>query len=186
MAENVNPIAVASAGVGLLFIWSGIKGGSVLSSFQSVIQGKQPTGSQTNPISTPTGASAASASSGSTSPLPGGDISAHNGTAAQNQALGKTLAASYGWSTGTNWDDLVKLWNQESGWNALASNGNSGPDSGSAYGIPQSLPGSKMASAGADWRTNPATQIKWGLNYIKGRYGSPTAAWAHEVSNNWY
>ena len=70
---------------------------------------------------------------------------------------------------------------KESGWNTSASNGSSG-----AYGIPQSLPGSKMASAGSDWQTNPATQIKWGLGYIQERYGSPCAAWGHSQATNWY
>lgn len=76
---------------------------------------------------------------------------------------------------------LVKLWNKESQWNYKADN-----PSSSAYGIPQSLPGSKMASAGADWATNPRTQIKWGLGYIKDRYGVPCNAWAHSVAVNWY
>lgn len=76
---------------------------------------------------------------------------------------------------------LSSLWSKESGWSTTASNGSSG-----AYGIPQALPGSKMASAGADWRTNPATQIAWGLSYIESRYGSPCAAWGHSQSNNWY
>ncbi|GID26723.1 hypothetical protein C8E87_2159 [Paractinoplanes brasiliensis] len=67
---------------------------------------------------------------------------------------------------------LDKLWKHESGWNYKAENKSSG-----AYGIPQALPGKKMASAGADWRTNPATQIKWGLGYVKGRYDTPCGAW---------
>ncbi len=76
---------------------------------------------------------------------------------------------------------LVSLWNVESGWNVTASNPSSG-----AYGIPQALPGSKMASAGADWQTNGATQIRWGLGYIKSVYGSPCAAWGHEQADGWY
>ena len=76
---------------------------------------------------------------------------------------------------------LVKLWERESNWRLTATNKSSG-----AYGIPQSLPASKMASAGADWRTNAETQIKWGLCYIEGRYGSPCAALAHYDSHNWY
>ena len=76
---------------------------------------------------------------------------------------------------------LDSLWTKESGWNPSAQNASSG-----AYGIPQSLPGSKMASAGADWATNPATQIEWGLGYIQDRYGSPCGAWAHSQSNGWY
>lgn len=76
---------------------------------------------------------------------------------------------------------LVKLWERESNWRWNATNRSSG-----AYGIPQSLPASKMASAGADWRTNPETQILWGLGYIDGRYGSPCAALLHSDVNNWY
>lgn len=76
---------------------------------------------------------------------------------------------------------LVALWNRESGWRVNANNASSG-----AYGIPQALPGSKMASAGADWETNANTQIDWGLGYIMGRYGSPCAAWAHSEAENWY
>ncbi|MFB7180678.1 transglycosylase SLT domain-containing protein [Streptomyces sp. NPDC056257] len=71
--------------------------------------------------------------------------------------------------------------NQESTWNYKAVNSSSG-----AYGLVQALPGSKMASAGADWRTNPATQIKWGLNYMNGRYGSPCGAWSFHQANGWY
>jgi hypothetical protein len=69
----------------------------------------------------------------------------------------------------------------ESGWNPSATNASSG-----AYGLVQALPGSKMASAGADWRTNPQTQIKWGLDYMKSRYGSPCGAWAFWQNNSWY
>jgi len=82
---------------------------------------------------------------------------------------------------GSQFSCLDQLWNRESGWSLTASNASSG-----AYGIPQSLPGSKMASAGADWQTNAATQITWGLSYIAGRYGSPCAAWAHSQSSGWY
>jgi hypothetical protein len=76
---------------------------------------------------------------------------------------------------------LEKLWTKESQWNAKARNPSSG-----AYGIPQSLPASKMASAGSDYLTNPATQIKWGLGYIKDRYGTPCAAWNHSQAKGWY
>ncbi|MET7638228.1 transglycosylase SLT domain-containing protein [Streptomyces sp. NPDC005438] len=71
--------------------------------------------------------------------------------------------------------------NNESSWNYRASNPSSG-----AYGLVQALPGSKMASAGADWQTNPATQIKWGLNYMNDRYGSPCGAWSFWQANHWY
>lgn len=76
---------------------------------------------------------------------------------------------------------LVKLWDRESNWRVNAFNRGSG-----AYGIPQALPGNKMATAGPDWLTNPETQINWGLNYIHARYGSPCAALAHSDQLNWY
>jgi hypothetical protein len=92
----------------------------------------------------------------------------------------RVMLGNFGWSSG-QFGCLDSLWTKESGWNAHASNGSSG-----AYGIPQSLPGSKMASAGSDWQSNPATQIKWGLQYIKDVYGSPCSAWSHSQAVNWY
>jgi hypothetical protein len=82
---------------------------------------------------------------------------------------------------GENFQCFSEIVERESGWNYRASNASSG-----AYGLVQALPGSKMASAGADWRTNPATQIKWGLNYMNDRYGSPCGAWEFWQANNWY
>jgi len=76
---------------------------------------------------------------------------------------------------------LDKLWTRESNWRHTADNPNS-----SAYGIPQALPGKKMASAGKDWRTNPETQINWGLKYINSVYGSPCNAWAFWKKHHWY
>ena len=96
------------------------------------------------------------------------------------RSLAKPLVAAQGWSD-SEYQCLVLLWNRESQWNPYAENASSG-----AYGIPQALPGSKMASAGADWRTNPVTQINWGLGYIKGRYGTPCSAWAHSNAVGWY
>ncbi|WP_239108544.1 transglycosylase SLT domain-containing protein [Microbispora siamensis] len=96
-----------------------------------------------------------------------------------NKALGKQMAEARGW--GGEWGCLEKLWDKESHWNERAMNRYSG-----AYGIPQALPGSKMASAGSDWQTNPATQIKWGLGYIAGRYKTPCGAWGHSQSTGWY
>ena len=87
---------------------------------------------------------------------------------------------TYGWSE-YDFDCLVKLWNRESGWNPHAHNKSSG-----AHGIPQSLPASKMASEGSDYYTNGRTQIRWGLKYIKGRYGTPSQAWAHSQRTGWY
>ncbi|MDO4888703.1 MAG: G5 domain-containing protein [Actinomycetaceae bacterium] len=96
------------------------------------------------------------------------------------KSIARSMLSSYGWGDG-QYQCLVSLWEKESNWNYQATNKSSG-----AYGIPQSLPASKMASAGADWRTNPATQIRWGLGYIQGRYGSPCAAWSHSQSVGWY
>jgi hypothetical protein len=96
------------------------------------------------------------------------------------QQIAAAMLGSFGWSSG-EFGCLQSLWNAESGWNPSATN----PISG-AYGIPQALPGSKMASAGPDWQTNPATQIKWGLGYIQQVYGSPCAAWSHQQSTGWY
>ncbi|MDO9590508.1 MAG: transglycosylase SLT domain-containing protein [Microcella sp.] len=96
------------------------------------------------------------------------------------QAIAASMVAARGWST-SEYNCLYALWAKESGWNVYAHNKSSG-----AYGIPQSLPGSKMASAGADWATNPATQITWGLGYIAARYGTPCGAWAHSQRVGWY
>jgi uncharacterized protein YabE (DUF348 family) len=104
-------------------------------------------------------------------------VSAVPAGSAQQIAAG--MVAAHGWGA-DQFSCLVSLWNKESGWRVDAAN-----PSG-AYGIPQALPGSKMASAGADWQTNPATQITWGLQYISGVYGTPCAAWGHSQATNWY
>jgi hypothetical protein len=96
------------------------------------------------------------------------------------QGIAEALLPSYGWSS-SEMSCLVPLWMGESGWRVNAENASSG-----AYGIPQSLPGSKMASVGPDWQTNPVTQIKWGLGYIQERYGSPCGAWGFKQGNGWY
>jgi len=96
------------------------------------------------------------------------------------QALARDLVLGQGMDE-QEYQCLYALWAKESGWNHFAQNRSSG-----AYGIPQALPGSKMASAGEDWATNPETQIRWGLGYIGARYGSPCAAWAHSQQKNWY
>ncbi|WP_426005990.1 hypothetical protein ACPFL9_04015 [Paenarthrobacter sp. NyZ202] len=96
------------------------------------------------------------------------------------KAYAASILANYGWGAG-EMVALNTLWEKESNWRTTATNPSSG-----AYGIVQSLPASKMATAGADWQTNYQTQIKWGLNYIKERYGSPSAALAFHLANNWY
>ena len=127
-------------------------------------------------------AEAAAAARASAIPSPsyatGGAVGGSN--PADAQATAYAMMAGYGWG-----DDqfacLVSLWNKESGWNYQAHNRSSG-----AYGIPQALPGSKMASAGGDWATNAGTQIAWGLGYITGRYGTPCGAWSHSQAHGWY
>ena len=96
------------------------------------------------------------------------------------QAIARDLAAARGWGD-DEFSCLVQLWTHESGWRINAENASSG-----AYGIPQALPGSKMGSVGADWKTNPATQITWGLNYIGGRYSTPCGAWGSWSAKGWY
>ncbi len=81
----------------------------------------------------------------------------------------------------TQFSCLDRLWTKESGWNPRAVNPSSG-----AYGIPQALPGSKMATAGADWRYNPMTQVRWGLDYIARAYGTACTAWSHSARTSWY
>lgn len=97
-----------------------------------------------------------------------------------NRALGYQLMIEFGFPE-DQWAYLDALWQRESGWNHLADNPTS-----SAYGIPQSLPGTKMAVVGSDWRTNPETQINWGLAYIGARYGNPQKAWEHSERVGWY
>jgi hypothetical protein len=95
------------------------------------------------------------------------------------EQIAMSMLGSYGWSS-SQFSCLNELWSRESGWRTTAEN-----PSG-AYGIPQALPGSKMASAGPDWQTSATTQIRWGLGYIKGQYGSPCGAWSHEEATGWY
>ena len=96
------------------------------------------------------------------------------------QQIAEAMLGSFGWSS-SQFSCLDPLWAHESGWSVSAYNAGSG-----AFGIPQALPGSRMGSAGPDWQTDAATQIRWGLEYIKGTYGSPCGAWAHEEVTGWY
>jgi hypothetical protein len=115
----------------------------------------------------------------STQPSPSATASAPVASGSP-QRIAQAMLASFGWSS-SQFSCLDPLWAHESGWSVTAYNAGSG-----AYGIPQALPGSRMASAGPNWQTNAATQIRWGLEYIKGTYGSPCAAWDHEQATGWY
>lgn len=101
------------------------------------------------------------------------------GSSGPLQSIAKQMLGQLGW--GSQWPQFNALEMREAGWNPSAANPSSG-----AYGLPQALPPGKMASAGADWRTNPVTQLRWMMGYIGARYGSPAGAWAHETSFGWY
>ena len=99
---------------------------------------------------------------------------------ADPKSLARALMGKYGLNA-SEFSCLESLWDKESGWDIHADN-----PSSSAYGIPQALPGSKMASAGPNWEDSAETQIRWGLGYIRDRYGSACSAWGHSQANNWY
>jgi resuscitation-promoting factor RpfB len=101
-------------------------------------------------------------------------------SAARARSIARRMLRSFDW-TRRQFTYLNQLWERESGWNVFAENRYSG-----AYGIPQALPPTKMAAAGGNWRTSARTQIRWGLGYIKGTYGSPRRAWGHELATGWY
>ncbi|WP_186316503.1 lytic transglycosylase domain-containing protein [Microbacterium sp. BH-3-3-3] len=136
--------------------------------------------------STSSGGGANNGSSGGGSGSTGGSEAGATAPAGPIMSPSEARSAARGAIGRYGWGDdqfscLVSLWNRESGWRADAYNAGSG-----AYGIPQALPGDKMASAGLDWRTNAVTQISWGLSYIGSRYGSPCGAWDHSQRTGWY
>jgi resuscitation-promoting factor RpfB len=180
--SNINGFTLGYTVAGAIVMWSGITGTSLSTTVRDLISGKAPTQDQET-IAAPATTTAAT-STASTGTAPAGNTGASTATAAANQATARLLAAPYGWSTGTQWTDLVSLWNQESGWNNLADNPSSG-----AYGIAQALPPTKYPAAGQAppvGTSSAIAQISWGLSYISSTYGSPSAAWAHEVANDWY
>jgi hypothetical protein len=172
MAGKISGVAVAAAGGGAVFLFASLKGKSVLSSLQSLIRGQSPAGAA---AAAPITGTSSSSSGGGGPPAENDQISisaAGSVSATANKALGKLMAAAYGWGTGQQWAYLESGWQEESGWSATAANVPSDPYN-NAYGIPQANPGTKMASAGAGWKTSAATQIRWGLEYIQQTYGSP-------------
>src|SRR5664279_3089748 len=103
------------------------------------------------------------------------------GSATDPREIARQMMLSmYGWGNSefACFDNIIM---HESKWSITATNPSSG-----AYGIPQALPGNKMATAGADWKTNPATQIKWALGYVKARYSTPCGAWSFKSAHGWY
>lgn len=186
--------AVAITGTGIVLVWAGLKGVSVLSVVQDIVTGKNPAKvAVTNAI-----ANTNAIVPGTT--LPGtanigtvkGAVTGSGGNAGSSvssyQAYAFSLFPSYGWGVDQQ-QPLVSLWNRESGWDPTAYNPGThttNPDDFHAFGIPQALPASKMASAGSDWRTDAATQIRWGLGYISSVYTNPAGAWANEIAHNSY
>jgi hypothetical protein len=124
--------------------------------------------------------SATQASSGTTGGGGGTTINAPPPNPGTAQSTAYNMMSSFGFDPKSQFPCLDNIWTRESGWNYQAENASG------AFGIPQALPGSKMASAGADWQTNPATQIKWGLGYIKSIYGTPCNAWAFWQGHGYY
>ncbi len=129
--------------------------------------------------STAASSPASSSSSSSSSSVRSAAPTAPAPSAGSAKAIAKAMVAARGWS-GAQYDCLVVIWSHESGWRVHASNGSG------AYGIPQALPGSKMASAGPDWQNNAETQIRWGLRYVAGHYHDPCGALAFWQAHGWY
>jgi hypothetical protein len=113
-------------------------------------------------------------------PDPAGAVSFPAPDPGTAQSIAWNMMSSFGFDPNTQFGCLDNIWTRESGWRWSAANASG------AYGIPQALPGSKMATAGADWQTNPATQIKWGLGYIQSMYGTPCGAWSFWQAHGWY
>ena len=178
---GVDGIALGSVGAGALFLYAGIKGKTVLGTVQALVKGQSPSaapGGGQIPIASDIASAASQAAAGVTLSPPG-NTGAASPSAAQNQATAKMLAISMGyssWTTGQEWADWVSLWNQESSWQDEAN-----PTS-DARGIAQNING-----YGPGYQQgNLPQQISWGIDYIAGRYGSPSEAWAHEEANGWY
>lgn len=181
--SGINGVAVVALLGGGLLAYSGVKGKKFSETVRSFLQGDPSAASTALPITAQT-ATAFTPGSGITGGLQGG------GNPSKNQALAKLMAAPFGWSTGDQWNALVMLWNKESGWSNTADTRKSGLDAPNAavyaYGIAQARPATKYGPLGMPPISSASVQIAWGLAYIKGRYGNPVNAWAHEQANNWY
>lgn len=153
-------------------IGGGYGGTSELAAVMSALSGGGAGGSM--PTSSQQSTSSDSTTSSGDSPAPAG-----SNKVSALQSYAKKLLKQYGWAN--QWDAFNKLEMSEAGWNVKATNASSG-----AYGLAQALPASKYASAGSDWKTNGSTQLRWMMDYIKDRYGSPSKAWSFHLKNNWY
>lgn len=179
--NSTDGVGLAATGIGAVLIYAGIKGYSVLAVLQNLVTGKPITTGVVSTVSLTASDASGDIQTGVDRPSNAGGTGGVSG----NQAIAKSLAASYGWDNGSEWTALVELWRRESSWNNHALNPSSG-----AYGIPQALPHTKMPKAAwpesAGGTSDASTQITWGLNYIKGRYGRPSVAVAFHDANNWY
>lgn len=169
--------ALIAGGTGIVLVWSAIENASVLTTLGSLIRGKAPTPGPAGIAAT----AAASASGGGTvtaSGVTGGGGGGQSAaTRSANQALGRVMAAAYGWATGNEWTSLNNIVEDESGWDATIKNSSS-----TASGIAQNING-----FGPGYESgNAAEQIAWMLSYIKGRYGDPVAAWNFHLANGYY
>ena len=168
-----------AAGLGGIVLYSGIKGHKWTTTLRGILSGQGVPQTDELAISTSPAAFASTGSgpdSAGTGPLPLG------GTVAKNKAIGRAMAAAYGWATGPEWDALDALWTQESGWNNRAKNPTS-----TAYGIPQALHPADMGPLANPPISSAGAQIRWGLRYIKTRWGTPSNAWGgYHQRGNWY
>lgn len=177
--KNIPGLPIALIAIGGVLVWSGIENEPVTAIFRTLATGKAPAKGPAETFAVAAQASSSGSAGSGTGSAPPGDTGSSTARARVNQATGRILAAPMGWSTGQQWEDLVSLWNKESGWDNLAQNPTS-----TAYGIAQFLD-TTWAPYGPK-TSNALLQIKYGLEYIKDRYGNPSEAWAHEVANNWY
>ena len=183
--STISGFTVGYTVAGGIVLWSGIKGSSISDTVRSVLAGN------TSPAQTEAINPGASQPPGTGPDAAAGDTTAHSQSAAMNQALARlSVATSHpDWAVGQQWDDWVSLWNRESGWSNTALNASSG-----AFGIAQALGHGLSNTAGTYGNQYPSkaandgnalAQIQWGISYIAGAYGSPSAAWAHEQAEGW-
>lgn len=163
-----NGIALSAGLIGAGLLWAAIDNRSFLTIAGDVIKGQKPT-----PASPSSVTLAQQNTVGNLGSLINTGVQESQGTPGSNKALGLMMATAYGWGGSGEWPYLESGWQEESGWNQYAANDPADPYN-HAYGIPQANPGTKMASAGAAWKSSPAVQIAWGLSYIKNTYGSPS------------
>lgn len=167
MASDGAAIAAGAIGVGLL--WSALNNKGLLATAKDIVAGKKPVPGTQGGVNTVVNPNVAGEITG-VQGIPVGV--AAQGSPSANKALGLMMATAMGWG-GSEWPYLETGWQEESGWDQFAANDPSDPYN-HAYGIPQANPGSKMATAGSDWKSSVTTQIRWGLTYIKETYGAPS------------